>query len=148
MKLRGLAGAALAAVVLASCTHSDLPARSPEVYRQCNERVGPLLASLEDLRARLARRITEHNYEIAMRDVQLHYRAFDPRTVDEECLRLVAIDAEEAYRLYVEALDRWSACKVDRYCRPGNLQALLELHWVTASKQLDQAVAGMQALRP
>jgi hypothetical protein len=146
-KRRGLAAVVLAGFFVTSC-HGDGPARSLSVYRDCNERLGPVIASLEDLRSRVIRPIVLEKYRLAVQDVQLHYRAFDPRDVDTECLRLVGTEAEGALELYAEALDRWAECAGDRFCRPELLKVVLELHWVTASERVDKAEAALRGLRP
>lgn len=145
----------------AEASESAVAAREEEeraaaqaVYDDCNEAVGPLLESLQEVNSRLSIGINVGEYNDFLGDSQVAYdRGIEDVPYDESdtsCFG-VAIGLEEALNLHIKAYNAWNNCVQDVNCdfdagEPVNDK--VQRYWAKAGTFTDKAEENLEEIAP
>ncbi|HEU5253101.1 MAG TPA: hypothetical protein VFU16_07240 [Solirubrobacterales bacterium] len=112
----------------------------------CQSQLGSFVGSMDGLRRRLAVGVTYDQYVAEVRGIRTTYGEIPIRSLQVDCLGLVATPAEKAFNRYIEGANDWGECVSELGCGTGEIEPVLQRRWRIASHFLSEAEDGLQAI--
>jgi hypothetical protein len=132
----------------ASPTATIDPAQEAALADQakCEELLGPLLETLEDLDARLNVGLVFQDYTNRVGDVSVEYNQVRVGALPTDCVTDVGVHLENAMNAYIRADNRWNQCIGNFGCDIDSIESELQRQWREASQEIRMGRRGLRDL--
>jgi hypothetical protein len=114
-------------------------------YSACENQVGPLINSLEELDSRLGVGLNFSDYSERVGDARVAYDDIDVDELTSACIE-PGRAGEAALNAYIKAYNLWNNCFADLDCGVNSIEPRLQQHWVTASIKTEAAAEALEGM--
>lgn len=147
MRSRPIASLALLGLVALSGCGDDGTAtaqKEPVVAPRCGAQLGAFVDALDSLRRQLAVGLTYAEYLDEVRRLRRVYRDVPVEQLGVGCMVAIGTPGEQAFNLYIEAVNAWGECLATAGCETESVEPELQRGWELASERLSAAQAGLR----
>jgi predicted small lipoprotein YifL len=113
---------------------------------RCQTQVGAFLGAMEVLRRNLVVGLSYEQYVAEMKTIRRAYEAIPTDRVALGCLQAAGTPGESGLNQYIAAGNAWTGCVETPGCESASIEAELQRHWRTASRELSKAQLGLRRL--